>query len=386
MKLRKTIPILAAALLICSALLFQVAPVSAATTDVTNEQSLSPQLPPPPPPPPPTPPIPPPPPTPPIPPPPTWYYPKYPTYPYPYTWKYPYACPNVVIIQQPQKPPICCTPVICSFTANPSCVNQCQTVVLNWNVSNAYTVTISPGIGSVSNSGSYSVTPCCTTTYTLTATNSAGSVSASTTVTVAHYVATSSTSVDTQVTITESTAASSTSSISTMGLGNIWNNPPLLIALLIILLAAATAAIVVLARKKPALAHAGQRAGGTLAGYLPWSHPTSDATATPKTMPVSADGAAKFILPDGEQMPISERGGILGRDDFRSLLMPGKTNLISREHIRIYSENGKYYIEDLNSTNGTKVNWSTINGKGKILLSDGDVIVLADVLILIFKT
>jgi hypothetical protein len=49
---------------------------------------------------------------------------------------------------------------------------------------NATTVTISPGIGNVSATGSTQVTPATTTTYTLTATNSAGSVNATAVVTV----------------------------------------------------------------------------------------------------------------------------------------------------------------------------------------------------------
>jgi len=73
-------------------------------------------------------------------------------------------------------------PVINSFTANPTSINQGQSSTLSWNVTGALTISIS-GIGVVTGT-SISVSPSATTTYTLTATNSAGSPTAQTTVTV----------------------------------------------------------------------------------------------------------------------------------------------------------------------------------------------------------
>ncbi len=48
---------------------------------------------------------------------------------------------------------------------------------------------------------------------------------------------------------------------------------------------------------------------------------------------------------------------------------------VSREHARIVLQNGKYYLHDLGSTNGTHVNGQSID---QIELADGDVIVVAD--------
>jgi hypothetical protein len=75
-------------------------------------------------------------------------------------------------------------PQVISFSAVPATINSGQTSTLAWTVQNAATVTISPGLGSVSLNGSQVVTPAATTTYILTATNSAGSVTASATVNV----------------------------------------------------------------------------------------------------------------------------------------------------------------------------------------------------------
>lgn len=75
-------------------------------------------------------------------------------------------------------------PVISSFTASSTAINEGESVTLSWVVSNATAVSITPSIGTVDLSDSTSVSPASTTTYTLTATNSGGSSTATVTVTV----------------------------------------------------------------------------------------------------------------------------------------------------------------------------------------------------------
>jgi len=75
-------------------------------------------------------------------------------------------------------------PQIVSFLADPTQIQPGNDSELSWEVNDADSVSISPGIGSVSASGTRSVSPGATTTYTLTATNSNGTVSAQATVTV----------------------------------------------------------------------------------------------------------------------------------------------------------------------------------------------------------
>lgn len=75
-------------------------------------------------------------------------------------------------------------PTISSFTSNSTSIIEGENVTLSW-VTNATSVSIDHGIGTVAApSGSTTVTPASTTTYTLTATNSAGSSTAVVTVTV----------------------------------------------------------------------------------------------------------------------------------------------------------------------------------------------------------
>lgn len=74
-------------------------------------------------------------------------------------------------------------PLITSFTATPATISAGQTSTLAWAVSNASGLSINQGVGAVSGS-SVAVSPLQSTTYTLTASNGAGSVNQSVTVTV----------------------------------------------------------------------------------------------------------------------------------------------------------------------------------------------------------
>jgi len=69
-------------------------------------------------------------------------------------------------------------PIINYFEASPSEIKPDESATLSWDVSDATSVTIEPGIGAMALTGTRQVYPAETTTYTLTATNEAGSVDA----------------------------------------------------------------------------------------------------------------------------------------------------------------------------------------------------------------
>ena len=79
-------------------------------------------------------------------------------------------------------------PEITVFAANPTSIAAGQSATLSWQVSGASTILIDNGIGSQSSvsSGSVTVSPTTSTTYTLTALNSGGSTALTATVVVAH--------------------------------------------------------------------------------------------------------------------------------------------------------------------------------------------------------
>ena len=76
------------------------------------------------------------------------------------------------------------TPIINSFLANPTSITVGESSNLSWSVTDATSVAIDQSIGSVASTSTTAVSPVTSTTYTLTATNVAGSVTASVTVTV----------------------------------------------------------------------------------------------------------------------------------------------------------------------------------------------------------
>ena len=76
-------------------------------------------------------------------------------------------------------------PVIDNFAANPGLVKPDEYTMLSWSVTNAISVDIDQGIGNVARaSGSKVISPGASRTYTLTATNSVGSVTRSTVINV----------------------------------------------------------------------------------------------------------------------------------------------------------------------------------------------------------
>jgi hypothetical protein len=75
-------------------------------------------------------------------------------------------------------------PTISSFAADPSTITSGQSSELSWSVTGADSISISPAVGTVTGN-SIAVFPSQTTTYTLTAMNAQGSVTAETTVAVA---------------------------------------------------------------------------------------------------------------------------------------------------------------------------------------------------------
>ena len=85
--------------------------------------------------------------------------------------------PGCITVQAP--PSATTTPVIGAFGSNPSAINSGSSSVLFWKVTGATSVSIDQGIGQVDLAGIKEVSPATSTVYTLTATNSAGTVTGS---------------------------------------------------------------------------------------------------------------------------------------------------------------------------------------------------------------
>ncbi|MBN2305251.1 MAG: FHA domain-containing protein, partial [Anaerolineae bacterium] len=76
----------------------------------------------------------------------------------------------------------------------------------------------------------------------------------------------------------------------------------------------------------------------------------------------------------GQRWTLRENELILGRGAECGLVLPERQ--VSREHIRIFEDNGSYFLEDLDSKNGTWVNGKQVQN-AIVPLSDGDEIQIA---------
>jgi len=75
----------------------------------------------------------------------------------------------------------------------------------------------------------------------------------------------------------------------------------------------------------------------------------------------------------GEQWVIQDDELLVGRAGHCDIVLPERQ--VSREHLRIWREGSTYYIEDLNSKNGTHLNGERVVGKR--VLHEGDEIQVA---------
>jgi len=99
---------------------------------------------------------------------------------------------------------------------------------------------------------------------------------------------------------------------------------------------------------------------------------------------VCSTATAKLVLPDGNEIRIDDAVKPIGRNDFDKIVPQENLKYISRQHLLILSNMGRYFIEDLNSVNSTKANGVDIRGKGRQELKDGDRIEIADMVALTF--
>ncbi|MBM3183478.1 MAG: FHA domain-containing protein [Chloroflexi bacterium] len=91
---------------------------------------------------------------------------------------------------------------------------------------------------------------------------------------------------------------------------------------------------------------------------------------------------ARIIMPGGSEITLTSAPVFIERSDFDSKLPHDILMKISRQHVLITCNRGRYYLQDYGrdgkgSTNHTKLNGVDIYGKGKKVLKDGDKIELA---------
>ncbi|WP_286475352.1 FHA domain-containing protein [Methanobacterium sp. CWC-01] len=101
-------------------------------------------------------------------------------------------------------------------------------------------------------------------------------------------------------------------------------------------------------------------------------------TMTPATE--SSKFMAKLVLKENQEFLIKEYERTFGREDFIGVVPADELMFIGKEHFKITRDNDGYYIEDLNTKNGTYLDGEDISGQGKRKLTDDDEILVAKTL------
>jgi hypothetical protein len=101
-------------------------------------------------------------------------------------------------------------------------------------------------------------------------------------------------------------------------------------------------------------------------------------TLTPP--PNSSKSLAKLILMEKREFIIKDYQGIFGREDFLDVVTPDDLLFIGKKHFKLNKKADGFYIEDLNTKNGTQINGKEIKGMGEIKLENGYDIFVANVL------
>jgi hypothetical protein len=89
---------------------------------------------------------------------------------------------------------------------------------------------------------------------------------------------------------------------------------------------------------------------------------------------------AKLILPNNNNIVVDGAEKIIGREDFVGVISTDKLLFIGKDHFKITKDNDSFFIQDLNTKNGTEVNGEKLIQNEMKLLSSGDDIMVGKTL------
>jgi hypothetical protein len=81
---------------------------------------------------------------------------------------------------------------------------------------------------------------------------------------------------------------------------------------------------------------------------------------------------AKLILPNNNNIIVDGAERVVGREDFVGVISTDKLLYIGKDHLKITKDGDNFYIQDLNTKNGTKINGETLLSNERKLLNSGD--------------
>lgn len=107
-------------------------------------------------------------------------------------------------------------------------------------------------------------------------------------------------------------------------------------------------------------------------------------TVTPPSQ--NQEVMAKLVIENKHEFYIKDYEKIFGREDFIGVTVPDELVFIGKKHFKITRKDYGFFIEDLNTKNGTLLNGQDITKLGKKKLENGDEILVAKTLKINFET
>lgn len=89
------------------------------------------------------------------------------------------------------------------------------------------------------------------------------------------------------------------------------------------------------------------------------------------------ESMAQLILPNNNNIVVNGAEKVIGREDFLGVVTSDKLYFIGKDHFKITRKEQNFYIQDLNTKNGTTINGIPLKGNQTHRLNDGDEIILA---------
>lgn len=109
--------------------------------------------------------------------------------------------------------------------------------------------------------------------------------------------------------------------------------------------------------------------------------PQSKMLKTTQTHLVDHDESmARLSLPNNNNIIVNGAEKVIGREDFLGVVTSDKLYFIGKDHFKITRKDKSFYIQDLNTKNGTTVNEIPLEGNKMQILNDGDEILVAKTL------
>ena len=90
---------------------------------------------------------------------------------------------------------------------------------------------------------------------------------------------------------------------------------------------------------------------------------------------------AQLILPNNNNIIVDGAERIIGREDFVGVISTDKLLFIGKDHFKVIKNPDGFYIQDMNTKNGTQLNGEDIGAKkSRYLLNSGDEILVGKTL------